>query len=441
MKFEKNFILTILSPLVFSGVMMGIIPSILIFAVMLYGVFNLNRHEAIIVISFSFRPVLGVLFSIYNIGIPGSLVCLLLSLFLSLKDLKILLANNLTSLKYIAFMWFIMFLFYIVTGKTENSTEKIIVLTQLTIFNLLSVFVLSTFSDIKPRQIAPLFLYAGIFFIAAAHDYYGYPMMTNLFDFETFRLVSEERMHSLLPFVGYHLPGILCIFALSYFFSVEKKMKLDSWVLLAISMWIALVSGARQSILGIIIVFGAWIVLRNGKGIKMSSIIFSVILISLLMFILYSFEFEIFYSFFQKDSTVQESLNRDWEYPLLIILTNFNYGVGFGNYENPFIENEVYPHNLILEIMCEMGALGMLIIIIVLAFWLIRERPHFMQKLNSGSIAMILFLPYFIRSMISEDLSHNFILFIVVFSFFTAKSLYKKDGVRQFSIARNSSKS
>jgi O-antigen ligase len=416
-------ILLYISIVVFAGVMIGIIPALFVLVLMILSMFTLNRHEIIVALTFAFVPVLGMAFSHYNIGIPSSLVCLLTVLLFSFKEIGKIIKNNRRPITYIFALWAIMLAYYFITGRTENSSSKIVVMSELVILYSLAVFILSSAKDIRFDKIAPFLLMSGVFIVAAAHDYSSYPAFSGLFDFDTIRSEFSLRKRNLDEGgVSYQKIGMQVICAEALFLSASKKFDFNSFFLLFVCSWIALVSGSRQAILGVLVIFGAWIILKNGKGIKKGDVVLSIIALFVLILGLSTLELDIFSDLFQSDSSVEESTGRDYLYPLAIIQSNLLFGVGFGNYENPFIDGEVYPHNLFLEILCEMGIIGLAVISIVIITWYINEKPVFMQRVNSGGLAALIVLPFLIRSMISDDLSYNFVLFVLVFTLFAKRS-------------------
>ena len=96
----------------------------------------------------------------------------------------------------------------------------------------------------------------------------------------------------------------------------------------------------------------------------------------------------------------------------------------FGHGLGGFSDNgeRYYPHNLILELLVEVGFIGFLLIVIYYMILAKKNELNFRQTTFNGHYIIIVFLPILVRSFISSDLSEN----VIVFSFITAWILIKK---------------
>mgnify|MGYP006186605961 FL=1 len=107
----------------------------------------------------------------------------------------------------------------------------------------------------------------------------------------------------------------------------------------------------------------------------------------------------------------QTSIDEIIEYPL---------GVGFGNWEvyskdrsTLSLKKLFYPHNLLLEILCEMGFVTSIIFILYVVFVLLKTMIKL--KNNVGlNILFYIFAFLLLNSMISGDLSDARLLFVVL---------------------------
>ena len=130
---------------------------------------------------------------------------------------------------------------------------------------------------------------------------------------------------------------------------------------------------------------------------------------------------------FDTSSDAEERLNRNYDYPLQVIEDYPFTGIGFGHYFNP-MTYEIYPHNIILEILCELGAFGMVVLLIPTLVMAIAMRVSFSTQLQNGYKVLLLWIPYVVRSLISGDLGENIVVFIsFAIFFFNPPSLEVED--------------
>ena len=106
-------------------------------------------------------------------------------------------------------------------------------------------------------------------------------------------------------------------------------------------------------------------------------------------------------------------------------------GVGFGGY-NLWGNYDAYPHNIILEILAEMGIVGLLFIVLSVLYYFRQIYVFFSKKYDI--YLCFLLIPLIARAMISGSLADN----IVIFSAINAMYFYSiilKQHHQQFSFA------
>ena len=101
---------------------------------------------------------------------------------------------------------------------------------------------------------------------------------------------------------------------------------------------------------------------------------------------------------------------------LELFQTDTTNGVGFGQYHF-FGDYSSYPHNLFVELLCEMGIVGFAVFLVASIIGFLRA------KRAVGTISYYL-LSVFLFSMASGSLADNIIVFSLLFA---ARSLYKSD--------------
>ena len=415
-----NKILTYLLPLVVAGVMLNVFNVYIITIYLTIYFFTISRKETGISFAIILPPFFGSLFQIFNISIPGSFFSLIVALafvFPYFKDLKTM--QLLESLKFLVPVILICLSFFFFTGNTEKSTSKIIGL-LITCCYTPFVVLLAKSKDISLTHFYPVFILYALLMIRVAYDFYNYSPPTGLFDFQSFRLGGYENVREDTAHVNYQNVGIAALFAMSFW--LTSKSKLDEfidYIVVFTAAWVILISGARQAIVGFIIVLGFWLIFRTGR-IKISGFVTTCIIAYFAIMVLQSLNIEFINSLFDNDSTV-----RDYSYPMLIISNNPMLGIGFGNYWDP-VKELYFAHNLILEILCEMGVVGLLFLTIPVIAFIRSQSFSMLNNFACGGKAFMIFLPFFIRSMISDDLSRNIMVFISFFVFFQLSNSYNQ---------------
>lgn len=200
---------------------------------------------------------------------------------------------------------------------------------------------------------------------------------------------------------------------------LKRSYKLISFFTLLLGL---IVSGTRAALLGLILVFiykaiiKLFLLIKNKKLsiINMSFyFIISLIIIAILLF-----NFDIFINNYisrngselLKDKNVSSRLQM-YNYAYKEFKSNFFIGIGLDNYN--FSVHD-YPHNLILELLAELGTIGF-----ILYFLGLKPINMFYNNMFSN-----VFLLYFIFSMFSFDIGGNGIIILLSFISFIFNKRY-----------------
>ena len=181
--------------------------------------------------------------------------------------------------------------------------------------------------------------------------------------------------------------------------------------------------GARQAVVSYVILFILWFFLKSGK-LKLQNIVLVTLIGILFYLFLSNLEVEFLQKMFDSKGSLEQNMNRNIDYPLELVKDVPIWGIGFGNYLNPYTF-EWYPHNILLEIIIEMGVIGSVMILVIIITFCKRNKSLLFHKLPNGAYATILITPYIMRSMISEHIGTNFAVFLVLFLFFIDNNYIK----------------
>lgn len=221
--------------------------------------------------------------------------------------------------------------------------------------------------------------------------------------------------------IGYQSAGFLMLQALG-FFMIEARNRRLFFVVLMIS--IATVSilygGSRQAIVSVLVIVTFWALFMNSRRNSKSGpnyrwIVFLLILVISFYYIISTLVSEGGLLQSVADEGYVEGGGRGvWLMSgIEQFIENPIWGVGFGRY-TVFGLYGSYPHNLFVELLCETGLIGFTVaIFIALLAWFKNKKAM--------APYLCLWLAYFLRSMASEDLSANIVVFAIIFALYSVK--------------------
>lgn len=233
------------------------------------------------------------------------------------------------------------------------------------------------------------------------------PGPSNFFDLGFLRLQTTISLGSDEDAAGisYHSIGYYCLQGIALLLIKDKIKGTTASLLLVISMIACLYSGARQTIVvAALVVFLYFAFLSNRK--TAGFLLISAVLAIVAYFVSTSEFFETSFGLV-RDYGYLEGSNRDgfMEKGVKDFIENPLFGVGYGRF---YINGGYgsYPHNMIVELLAELGIIGTTIMGILLLHGVIKTRECMKKYL-------IYFVILFMQAMVSRGMDTN----IVVFSF------------------------
>ena len=411
-------VLILSSPFLFACIHRGELGVINMVILVFLSMFLLNRYEASIILLMCLPQLTGIIFPFFNVPIPGTLFCLLASICLLGRKIGYMYnKKNIFSLIYIFILLLYLTIAFVFSGETNYSLVKISSIYITAFISIILFPILKNFSDINSEKLSVLVLLSSILVYAIAYNIYGYAYPETLLSFDNLRYETMARVYEQTPYIiSYHVPSFLGCMSLSFLLGSKSKIGLIDLIHIFSLLWIVMMSGARQGLFMFVVIFCIWLMIDITQNFK-AKILVATALSTLFIFILLNFEVEYISSRFTDESSVETMLNRNIYYPLDLIKTVPLLGIGLGNYLNPYT-GEIYPHNMILEIIIELGYVGFILIVLLCIAFFVNNRFDMRQKLPNGLFVIFLILPYLMRSLISQDLSTNIIVFIAVFGLY-----------------------
>lgn len=332
-----------------------------------------------------------------------------------------------TPFKYLLTIFTFFFITYLYGPHYAYSNDKMLQIVYYGIITLISYTIINSSLEFDNNAIAQILLLSALALLFSGIEISKYSPPNSFFDYTWFRYSVENTYDSYLQnFTGvrYQIIGVYTLLAFAFFLSnneINNTGYTNKIIFYLMGFQIALSSGTRQAIFGIIIliVFKTLFLYKNKLRLNY---VFNLFLLTVLLLLSVGLLEGLNISFLDvilkpnQTATIESISGR--EYNLLrayqIISNNFVLGTGLGGFSPP--DMAIYPHNIILEILSECGVLGFLALTIILLNYIIKNKITIYRKSANGSYYVLIFLALLIRAFISSDLGEN----IAIFSFILA---------------------
>lgn len=413
---KKYFFEILIVVIVFINIFLHILPDIpLTIVLIIVSLFKSGIIGSFVLSSYAMPKLLG--FVLYLYGITGvaagiQLLFFAICLFLWLGKKSIKLYNFSECCRYIFLTLLVLLVSSLISTGGDYAFEKV----RDTIINAVIAFFAYgfLFSNYKKCDFIRIGLYMIIYSLLLLMIS---PLLNSgsgpsgIFDFGYLRqqdinaLTSEELTisYQMVGFVATMGAGIIMLESLK-----NKPNLLFFSICIVICTVISFYSGARQFVVTSLALFFLWIISISKKGLFGSFLfIVGTVLVVLVVGFLFSSEGML--------GTVHEEgyLEASGRSAFILkgvsdFLDNPLIGVGYGRFE-VFGDYGSYPHNLIVEMLCELGIIGTLLLFIITRrplYYLIKKQPA----------CIYLLIVYFLRSMSSGGIDSNIVLFSYVFA-------------------------
>ncbi|MCS3157293.1 hypothetical protein NXY07_09815 [Phocaeicola dorei] len=211
----------------------------------------------------------------------------------------------------------------------------------------------------------------------------------------------------------YHSVGIPAMMGIALIlssFELSKLRRRNVVTLLLPLIILLLIAQARQAIFGTFIILFIRLIIDTRISLD-KKIWFSVILAFASLLILTNLKSKAIEGSMNA-TTLSQSLNRDYDNAFKILETDFILGKGLGGFSTNGAR--AYPHNLFLELFCELGMVGTLLIVMIVFVPLVVKPDRFRLLTISNFYALPLIVAIFIRSMMSSDLIDSITLITAI---------------------------
>ena len=405
---------------------------------LLYAIIRCNLYENIFCFIVFFPYIAGYIFNTVGIsGVGGAMKYSGLAiLFVTVMMGKAKLTNVLQGLWPLFVLLFLFILSVNTTTGGDYAGPKLsATIRHGFVLFFAFAFLFSNLEKFNFTKLGVLFIVLSTVLLPLSIVTNGISGPSDLFDFAFLRHQTEEDLFSEYNFhIGYQVSGFLMVQGLGFFLTASKKNHIPLIIVVLIlgAMLLALLyGGSRQAILSFLIIVFLWVLLANHNTPslhinekKLSKRVFRVfkwllfLLITLVVFyyvlnilteeegLLNSVAEEGFVEGGGRGEWLMSGIRQFLEHPI--------WGVGYGRF---MVYNYYgsYPHNLFIELLCETGLIGFTIGVILLFITSVRSRKMLLP-------IMFLWLAYFLRAMVSEDISMNITVFVILFALSSANN-------------------
>lgn len=420
-----NKIFLILIPVLVVGVSLNIVPFIAVLIALVVRLCYSDRHTTGVFLLL-FGGILGstIRFEIPSIPVYGLLLNIL-GLILIWDQFKFF-KHETSSIILMAIVLFYFFTSFILSPNINDfrGPAKIIGIIQNGILMLFGYYVFIHSQKINNEILTQsLYLITLLFLIHNMNLLQISPK--GFLDYEWHRKGSEVFLYSIdkreifLKSVNYQVVGMNALFGVCIYLSQLKINWIKTLYYSIIGLQLVLTSGARQAIFGYFVIVILSIVVFNEKNIKIDNVnlvlkwvLGGALLIYIALMILQYLNLDFISNTLTEGDKGREmlklmGLKLFYHYPY--------FGAGIAGFNHAY-PGMLYPHNFFIEILCECGIVGIIILLITVIYHFCKQKICLFYLTRNGSFIFLIFAATGIQMMVSNDLSSSIELFSIIFA-------------------------
>lgn len=409
-------------PILIAGVSIGYTSFAMALMALLPLLFMITRHTAAIFLVMYGGPLGGVIRAMYpSLPIYG-LMFVMIGLVLMWDLISDLLRHHLKAIGGVLLTLAIFGLFYLLGPRTEFASSKYLSMCSNGLLMVFGYYAFEKSNKIDAEGLSQILLVSSICMsIYVIHAMALHP--AGLFNYDWFReqSVSYSSLNNWETdtIVNYQHIGMLILFSLSIFLAQKELRIIPTVFCIICGLHFVLVSGARQAILGVLLVIILRFTVYKPSNIKtqrsssrnLKTIFWLAIAAVLLFFVLQNLQVGVVQDTMQEGDQGRmirylEALAIFYDHPII--------GCGLGGYES--ITGDGWPHNFFLELLCETGIIGSLVFLSLLIVPLIKNKLDYYHVTSSGMFFFLILLGIFVRILVSADFRESIELYSAIFA-------------------------
>lgn len=387
------------------------------------------------------KDTIGLYFCLYGAVIGGMIRALypfipiygiflvFMGLFLSRDYIKVALTKNTKGLLCLLAVFVLFYFYYLFGPQTKFATDKMIKIISNGSLFYISYACLCKSKKIHNEVMAHLLLLSTIFFFVVSKALAPIGSPKTIIDFAWYRdhFIADSNM------VFYQTVGMNALLALLFYYGQKgcHFFTVRSLMLLVTGTYLTLMSGARQSVLGLVFLLPfAYFLQAPQNSHNFLKIANRLVVMMICAFVLFQLLEMMNISYFSQifddrsNSSVEEKINRGINYSEAynIIEKNLAEGTGLGGYN--YITKHAYPHNFFLEMLCECGLFGLFMFLFIVVIYIYMNPVKFTLMTHNNTLFFVIYSSLFLTNMISGDFTDSIVLFSALFSTSIIKTQY-----------------
>lgn len=358
-----------------------------------------------------------------SIPIYGLIVAAI-GLVLLLKNIRTFIYKGKKSICFLIIVFFIFFIAYLYGPKHSYSNNKLIGLISNGLLFLFAYFVINTSHKFSNIAISQLLLLTTISYFVAAIESYGYGKPSGFFDYTWYRISSSHfSFDNKSDYISYQRVGMNALYGFAFFIAYNHERggarRIFKFIFYATCLQLILLSGARQAIFGLAILLFLKISFfseAHSYAKKTITIILGVTTLYLFVIFIDNLGIDFLSTVLDRQGDIYSITGRGENFTRAFqIISKYPlWGLGLGGYSP---ENmSIYPHNIILEILCECGIIGLTALLIVTLMFFKNNKLSLRHMTANGTYLILILVCVFVRAFVSSDLTESIALFSGIFA-------------------------
>lgn len=418
-------------PLLIIGISYHYTSFILVLFTLAFLLCLTNRHTIGVYLLIFGGPLAGLIRSAYPfLPLYGLLVQMLGSL-LVWDVVSDLFKTNRKPLIFFFSVLVVLGLFYLIGPRDEYANEKFYQMCVNGVFAVFGYYAFDRSQSIDSENLTRLLLLSSLCMSTYLLDFL-HVAAGGLFDYNWFRdgymeLFYANDKENLIT--GYQSVGMAALFGIAVYLSSVEVKTVPLVINSLCATQIILMSGARQALVGLAVVIALRMtVFRKANvhaGKHSARILFGLIVSIAVLYMIF-----LFYGNLGSDVINKTLKGGDTGRSLIylqalsIFTENKLFGIGIGGFHA--VTGVPWPHNFFLELLCETGLVGTILLLGVAITSLVRNRLSLLHLTKSDMFFFLILLVLFVRVMFSSDFRESIELFSAVSALIGAESTYER---------------
>ena len=397
------------------GISIGVTLYPLCVFLIILGLFNTTKDTAGFFLLMFGGP-LGGSFRLMYPSIPMYGVLLaLFGAFLTRRWFRHFWKKKGASYLYLFVVFAVFLISYIFAEHTAYANRKIFQIVYHGSLMFWGFYVFQKSDKIQNEDLVNLILLSSVTYVFFLVSYYNFTPGA-IFDYNWLRSSLHAQVYGdqAETVLSYQNVGMTALMGITLLASKKKLEIIPLAIYSCMAFHLIMMSGARQAILGFVIVMFLRFAYFNKGNKKALMVLVGFITVYVLYKIIGSSGSEALEIMSEtggggRDLIMLEAVRLIGQYPL--------FGVGLGGFAiHAGYLNVSWPHNFLLEILCETGCAGALALLTIVGVYMVNNKINIRMLTTTNCYYFLFISAIVIRTMVSGDLTESIELFSMLFA-------------------------